>query len=159
MWMNNWEIDEKANRYQNHPVLGPASKFLQDFKDVINANSDGWPYWKPASRAATKLMELVSTQDPSSVTEAQVKAAMTPIKAFCTKHAKDNITCPMLPGSEKTSTRYVLVKVTISHPESVDPNDIIDNCNYEFAASRTDQPCKVTKTELVEYYDQHPENV
>ena len=83
-FMNTWEIDEKADRYKNHPVLGKATRFLQRFRDLVDENSDGWCYWPVPVRAAKRLMEMINT--PDTATEAEYKAAMRSIKSFCTKH-------------------------------------------------------------------------
>jgi hypothetical protein len=83
-FMNTWEVDEAMDRHKQHPVLGPATRLLGDIRDLVNANSDGWAYWKMPQRAVQKLVALI--QEPSTATEAKLKAAITPIKAFCTRH-------------------------------------------------------------------------
>lgn len=83
-FMNRWEIDDRAFRHQNHPVLGKATRFLQRFRDLIDENSDGWAYWRAPVKAAAKLMDMI--QQPETATEAAYKKAMTPIKSFCTRH-------------------------------------------------------------------------
>jgi hypothetical protein len=90
-WMNEAEIDHAVERYQRHPVLGPATRILSEYRHIVNANSDGWPYWAPAGRAASKLMALIESargdfgRQAETVTEAQLKKALVPLKAFCTK--------------------------------------------------------------------------
>jgi hypothetical protein len=84
MWMNRWEIDCAAERYQDHPVLGKATQFLQRFRDLIDANSDGWCYWRLPIKAAEKLMNMI--QKPETATPEMFKKALTPIKSFCTRH-------------------------------------------------------------------------
>ena len=83
-FMNRWEIDEQAARHCNHKVLGPATRFLQHFRDLIDSNSDGWAYWGPPVHGAKRLMLLI--QNPETATEATFKKALTPIKTFCTRH-------------------------------------------------------------------------
>src|SRR4051794_31203879 len=94
-FMNEWEIEDAAIRYRNHDLLGPATKTLANLADWTNHNSDGWPYWSTPCRAAAKLMELIERDgtakyhfddDREDVTAAELKAAYTPIKAFCTRH-------------------------------------------------------------------------
>lgn len=51
----------------------------------------------------------------------------------------------------KTSLVYVTVRTVIRHPDDVDPEDVLNNCDYEFTASETDKDCKVLGTELTEY--------
>ena len=83
-FMNTWEIDDCRDRYAKHPVLGPATRFLADFRDLIDQNSDGWCYWRPPVQAADKLMTLI--EHPETATAAALKKALTPIKSFCTRH-------------------------------------------------------------------------
>ncbi len=59
VFMNEYEIDEAARCYAHDPILGKASRFLQEFKNEVNAHSDGWAYWKPAMTSAGKLMTLI----------------------------------------------------------------------------------------------------
>lgn len=94
-FMNEAEIDEYARRHAGHPLLGPATKFLADFRDVVNANSDGWAYWAPPLRAADKLMTLI--EKPQTADEAALGLALRPIKSFCTRH---KLKCPEL-GPER----------------------------------------------------------
>lgn len=82
--MNEMDIAAAVHRHRGHPVLARATKLLEQFKDIVNENSDGWPYWSPAPRAAKKLMELI--QKPDTATEVAFKKALTPIKTFCTRH-------------------------------------------------------------------------
>ncbi len=102
--MNQWEIEELANRFAKHPVLGEAARFLNDYKDVINGNSDGWAYWSIASQAARKLVTLLEqaaqnrhlplANQHAAATAADVKKAVVPIKSFCTRK---NLPCPRPP--------------------------------------------------------------
>lgn len=93
MWMNEWEIDETCARYRSHPVLGPATQTLSNLRDVVNRNSDGWPYWQKPARAAAKLMTLIMGDgtweyrygERDDATPEKLKAAYTPIKSFCTR--------------------------------------------------------------------------
>jgi len=99
MFMNEWDIAGALARHAKHPVLGPATRFLADYRDEVNAHSDGWPYWSPPVRAAKALMELIKRGDdfalasfirtgaaaPVDVTEADLAKALRPIKAFMTR--------------------------------------------------------------------------
>lgn len=82
LFMNESEIDQAADRYADHPVLGPATKLLQRFRDMVNENSDGWAYWPAAPRAAKQLQVLIQAGDG---TEKQLKRATTPLKSLCTR--------------------------------------------------------------------------
>lgn len=59
-WMNEYEIDMFETRFQYHPTLGPAARTLGKYVDVINRNSDGWPYWEAGGRAAGQLMGILA---------------------------------------------------------------------------------------------------
>jgi hypothetical protein len=92
LFMNEDEINEAAARHVSHPVLGPATRFLRDFKDEVNAHSDGWPYWSPPVRAAARLMALIEGAreqlrdgHPVACTLRDVQKALPPIKAFMTR--------------------------------------------------------------------------
>jgi len=85
-WMNRMDVDEVANRYGSHPVhpiLGKATKFLQQFVEEVDSHSDGWPYWQAPAHAAQQLMDLI--QSPKLATEEALAKAMSPIKSFMTK--------------------------------------------------------------------------
>lgn len=92
-FMNEFEIDASCDRRRDHPILGPATQTLSNLRDCANDNSDGWPYWSQPARAARKLMELIDGDcswdarygPRDDVTEAQLKAAYSPIKAFLTR--------------------------------------------------------------------------
>jgi hypothetical protein len=92
--MNEYEIERYASQFRLHPILGPATQTLVNLVEWVNASSDGWPYWRKPAQAAAKLMGLVSTlpgDDPerAEVTEAQYKAALTPLKAFRTRQERE----------------------------------------------------------------------
>lgn len=54
------------------------------------------------------------------------------------------------------STRYVLVRVRLTHPSHVDPDDVLNECDYDFT-SQTEH-AEVKDTELLEYYKRHPDD-
>lgn len=89
-WMNEHEIEQQAHQLADHPVLGPATRTLESLMTVVNANSDGWPYWRVPSEAAKPLMRLIMGDGTwrylelrlTEITEAQVVEAYEPLKAF-----------------------------------------------------------------------------
>lgn len=91
MFMNEYEIREARERWStsDHPVMKPATRALYAFMQTVNDNSDGWPYWRPASKAATKLMALVDgdrfDDERVDATPKALRAALTPIKSFLTR--------------------------------------------------------------------------
>jgi hypothetical protein len=82
LFMNRWDIDDAAFRYSAHEALGPATRFLQNFRDEVDAHSDGWAYWTPPLKSCAKLMTLIQRGD---ATQAEVRAALGPIKSFMTR--------------------------------------------------------------------------
>lgn len=59
MSMITGDIDYAASNLKGHPVLGPASRFLQLLCEYVNGHSDGWSYCEPARTAAKELMDLI----------------------------------------------------------------------------------------------------
>ena len=93
MWMNEHDIDDMVDLTAQHaPQFERYARYLADWKDVVNSNSDGWPYWKAGSACAAKLSAALQdvrdslrngTPMPS---EAVFKKALSPIKAAATRH-------------------------------------------------------------------------
>lgn len=97
LYMNDFDIEMAKRRIGNHPILGEAIRFLQDFKEEVDQHSDGWAYWRLPVASAAKLMTLI--QHPETATMANLKAALTPIKSFYTRHGhKAGMKLPSLPG-------------------------------------------------------------
>lgn len=93
--LNEYDVDAAARRFSGDPVLGPATQTLANLVDVVNRNSDGWPYWKAPTKASVKLQRLIADATTNAVrgygdeavtSPEAVKAAYRPIKSFCTKH-------------------------------------------------------------------------
>lgn len=90
MWMNEYDIESALSRYNEHetPNLVHGVRVLYRLMNWTNDHSDGWPYWKKPANAAKSLMDLIQSVDrfdPKDVTEAQLKSALRPIKAFLTR--------------------------------------------------------------------------
>lgn len=93
MSMNQMDIEVAVESCEDHPVLGPATRFLMAFMEAVNEQSDGWPYWTPARKASSKLQELLTYNTgawytPCSVVEATLKdveKTLAPIKSLVTK--------------------------------------------------------------------------
>jgi hypothetical protein len=93
LFMNEYEIDEAARCYEHDPILGKASRFLQEFKDEVNSHSNRWGYWKPAMNSAGKLMTLIPSVRGNhewdgideQAKEKMFLKALTPIKCFMTR--------------------------------------------------------------------------
>jgi hypothetical protein len=58
-----------------------------------NSHSDGWPYWSAPKKAAAKAITHIESttyaaneaQEANDITEAEMQAAVRPIKAFLTR--------------------------------------------------------------------------
>jgi hypothetical protein len=85
--MNEYEIEDAARRWADHPVLGPATRTLTSLVEWTNRNSDGWCYWPKPGRAASRLCELVEAARRGTIpTRPEVRKAYRPLKAFRTRH-------------------------------------------------------------------------
>lgn len=60
MIYNHADIDNVVSILEReaHPAL-PYARYLRDWRDIVDAQSDGWPYWSGGHRAAAPLMELL----------------------------------------------------------------------------------------------------
>ena len=96
-FMNDYDIENAKRRYNEHPILGPATVTLENLQEWANRNSDGWCHWPKPARAAAKLMEMIERDGTNKyydgpredVTEAEYRKALAPIKAFRTRHNAD----------------------------------------------------------------------
>lgn len=94
-WMNEYDIEEalRFTAINELPNLRRGAEVLSNLKEWTNDHSDGWPYWQKPARAANRLMEHLekATRDgyrgeAKDVTDAELKKALAPIKAFLTRH-------------------------------------------------------------------------
>ena len=95
LFMNEWDIQEAMRLHARHPVLSKATSLLYALMILADSVSDGWPYWTKPCRAARKLQELIQANHPytrkrdaPAPTEADLKRAVAPIKAFLKKNRK-----------------------------------------------------------------------
>ena len=83
LYMNDYDIAVAYSKCNSNPIMLRAVRFLDRFKDEVDAHSDGWAYWKLPVQAARQLMELIQS---GRATEAQLNKAMAPIRRFYTMH-------------------------------------------------------------------------
>lgn len=103
-FMDESSIEEAVRRFPSNTVLGRAARFLNAFKNEVNAHSDGWSYWASPVQAANKLIELVDSRlwagygayaTKPAPTEAEFQKTLTPIKSFMTRRgAKAGLAWP-----------------------------------------------------------------
>lgn len=95
LWMNESEIDQALDLVKsNAPEYLPYVKFLSDWRDTVNQNSDGWAYWKAGSSCASTLSSLImkvkssirGRDDRSAPSLKELNQALTPIKSCATRH-------------------------------------------------------------------------
>jgi hypothetical protein len=98
-FMNDYDLDCARSRFgrgqtPNRLALVMVVDNLREWADSV---SDGWAYWPKPARAADKAMTLINSrtsrendeQERHDITEAEMLAAVRPIKAFLTKAAKE----------------------------------------------------------------------
>ena len=79
-WMNEYEIDDAVRILADTP-LEPYARYLAAWRDFVNSNSDGWPYWSGGSKPASSLMEVLSTAVNAAYRNRDAGAAMQPYRA------------------------------------------------------------------------------
>jgi hypothetical protein len=108
MRLNEYEIDralEVVGQYT--PVFLPYVKFLSDWRDIVNQNSDGWAYWSAGTRPAAKLEDLVAqlmnniTGRGVAPSAREFERALIPIKRFATLK---KLPAPVLGGEAEELT-------------------------------------------------------
>lgn len=83
----------KRNGDTNRLALVQTVTNLADWADY---NSDGWAYWLPPRRAAQRAIAEIQGDGTNAAdsrpdtTDADLKAALRPIRAFLTKHRVDH---------------------------------------------------------------------
>lgn len=102
-FMNDYDIERALRRYSTGrtPNRLRAAITIARLANWTNRNSDGWAYWPKPCRAAAKIMALLegtgsTTNDVldtllrTDATDAELKAALVPVKAFLTRHGVDH---------------------------------------------------------------------
>jgi hypothetical protein len=99
-FMNQWEIEAALAAKHACPNVRKGVRLLQALMRAANAQSDGWAYWNKPSNAAEKLQALLETAGKlnglsrlplsygtnATITDAQLKQAVAPIRAMITRH-------------------------------------------------------------------------
>jgi len=96
-YMNDYDIASARSRYGRGvtPNRLALAIVVDNLAEQTNLVSDGWAYWSKPCRAAAKAIELIeSTAYPEhdrrqreDITDAEMRAAVRPIKSFLTRHA------------------------------------------------------------------------
>ena len=100
MFFNEYEIQEMAHRAQANPELAPFGQIALRYVDIVNSNSDGWPYWSAASKSASRFLNSLHKlttphryryNEPMPTT-ADLRKALAPMKALLTKRGLPPLT-------------------------------------------------------------------
>lgn len=95
-FMNDYDIWHARQRFTRAscPNRLAAVLVIDQLREWADQHSDGWCYWPKPVRAAAKLIELVESrtnaendaQERTDATDAELAAAVRPVKAFLTRH-------------------------------------------------------------------------
>lgn len=92
MWMNRDEIERMVEIAEEEmPKILPFVRFLNDWKEIVDENSDGWSSFRAGSKCAEKLMILVKEAESSRRGRGQVpprelfKRSLASIRSFASK--------------------------------------------------------------------------
>lgn len=97
-YMNDYDLT-RAHRVairRETPNRLALVRTVANLADWTDEHSDGWAYWLPPRRAAQRaIAEIVgdgtnAADDRPDTTDAELKAALRPIKSFLTKHRVDH---------------------------------------------------------------------
>lgn len=96
-YMNDYDIECALRRFTRAgcPNRLALALVVDNLRHETNQVSDGWAYWPKPRRAAAKAMALIESttnaandeQERHDITEAEMLAAVRPIKSFLTRHA------------------------------------------------------------------------
>lgn len=94
-FMNEFDLAQAEQRFSrgNTPNRERVVHAVDRLREWADANSDGWAYWPKPARAADKAMALIESrtsrendaQEREDITDAEMVAAVRPIKAFLTR--------------------------------------------------------------------------
>ena len=96
MVFNSSDIQALVSNANAHacPNVKTAVRLLGRLHDYTNENSDGWAYARPVTKSTEKLANLLKSRGNiwyplhGSITLAELKAAITPIKRMATTQKK-----------------------------------------------------------------------
>lgn len=97
-YYNEYDVDEiVAAVRRSAPDLEPYATALTEWRDIVNANSDGWSHWSGGHNAANKILGLFEGARHGGwvrPTPQECARAFSPIKSAATRH---NLPQPTLP--------------------------------------------------------------
>lgn len=102
-FMNDYDIATALRRYNAYdtPNRRKVAVAVANLAEWTDQNSDGWPYWSKPARSAARAFDLLEGEgtnqslhwlEDNDATDAEVTAALRPIKAFLTRQGiKDGL--------------------------------------------------------------------
>lgn len=95
LFMNEYDLSYARRRFTqaSKPNRLALVMVVDQLRHWADSNSDGWAYWPAPRLSARKAMVLVQSttnaandrQEETDATDAEVRAAVAPIKAFLTR--------------------------------------------------------------------------
>jgi len=95
-FMNDYDLEYARQRFAraSKPNRLALTLMVANLAEATNQVSDGWAYWPKPCRAAAKAIALIESttnaaneaQEREDVTDAEMAAAVRPVKAFLTRH-------------------------------------------------------------------------
>jgi hypothetical protein len=92
MFMNHFDIQQAISRHtqNSQPNRLGAALVVSHLAEWADDNSDGWAYWPKPRQAAARLTDIADRWNADSdVTDADLAAAVKPVKAFLTRQARE----------------------------------------------------------------------
>ena len=96
-YMNDYDLQYAISRFTRatKPNRLALALVVDNLREQTNWVSDGWAYWPKPCRAAARAMALIESrtsaendeQERVDITDAEMLAAVRPIKSFLTRHA------------------------------------------------------------------------
>lgn len=97
--MNQHEIEWAAKQQHHCPNVRKGCTLLLRLVEAVNEQSDGWAYWSAPSKAAQKLIDLLSSTGnlnygtSGSITPAELRKAIVPIRTMVTRQKTVQAEC------------------------------------------------------------------
>lgn len=96
-FMNDYDLDHAVSRFtrSSTPNRLALALTVRTLAEETGKVSDGWHSWPKPCRAAAKAIALIESrtyaenqaQEAEDITDAEMQAALRPIKSFLTRHA------------------------------------------------------------------------
>jgi hypothetical protein len=95
MFMNDWDLADAHQRFtrSSKPNRLALVMVVDNLREWTDSHSDGWAYWRKARQSAARAISHIESgtyqhdleQEDNDITDAEMRAAIRPIKAFLTR--------------------------------------------------------------------------